>query len=716
MRVPAIFPVIPAQSALACGVASACLLSVLASAGHAQPPSRQLEEIVVRAEFLPTSWLEQTASSSIVDAGTIAQRAATHLENLLLITPNVNIAGGSSRARFYQIRGVGERSQFVEPLNPSVGLLIDNIDFSGLGTAAGLYDIEQVEVLRGPQGTLHGANALAGLISMRSGDPTEDFEARVNATAGDYHRRELGAVVSGPLVSERLTGRIAAFQHRSDGFIRNSYLGRRDTNSRDESVLRGKLRWMPSTSQQLDVSLSRAETDNGYDAFSLDNTRETLSDEPGRDRQRSNAASLHWQHRGDRVLTELLASRANSDSEYSYDEDWSFTGIAPDLEYSSFDRYLRERASNSLQLRLSSAEAHALGNAELRWAGGLYWLDDDEDLQRAYTFLSEDFRSRFQAQTLAAFGQADVDFGDHWRFSAGLRVAQRDMRYADSNDIAASPDNRLWGGKLALSYESGRWGNVYAAVSRGYRAGGVNAGILSFPGEGPGTPAGLEGLAFFDEELLYNIELGHKVRWADERIRSAITLFYMDRADQQVRGSLVIPRDDGSTAFIDFTDNAASGFNAGLEWELRALATERLDIYLNIGLLHAEFEDYVNADGRDLQGREQAHAPSYQFAAGASYQLTRHLSAGVQFEGRDAFYFSDRHDARAPAFELLHLRLAWEHDRWSAALWARNLLDEDYFVRGFGSFGNDPRKGYITEEYLQFGDPRQLGVNLELRF
>ena len=328
MRVPAIFPVIPAHNALACAVASACLLPVLASPGHAQPPSRQLEEIVVRAEFLPTSWLQQTASSSIVDAGTIAQRAATHLESLLLLTPNVNIAGGSSRARFYQIRGVGERSQFVEPLNPSVGLLIDNIDFSGLGTAAGLYDIEQVEVLRGPQGTLHGANALAGLISMRSGDPTDDFEARVNATAGDYHRRELGAVLSGPLLSERFTGRIAAFQHRSDGFIRNTHLGRRDTNARDESVIRAKLRWMPSTSQQLDASLSRAETDNGYDAFSLDNTRETLSDEPGRDRQRSNAASLHWQHRGDRVLTELLASRANSDSEYSYDEDWSFTGIA----------------------------------------------------------------------------------------------------------------------------------------------------------------------------------------------------------------------------------------------------------------------------------------------------------------------------------------------------------------------------------------------------
>jgi outer membrane receptor protein involved in Fe transport len=88
----------------------------------------------------------------------------------------------------------------------------------------------------------------------------------------------------------------------------------------------------------------------------------------------------------------------------------------------------------------------------------------------------------------------------------------------------------------------------------------------------------------------------------------------------------------------------------------------------------------------------------------------------VQFEGRDGFYFSDRHDTRSTAFELLHLRVAWQQPTWELALWGRNLLDEDYFIRGFGSFGNDPRKGYVVEDYLQFGEPLQIGASLELRF
>ena len=125
-----------------------------------------LEEIVVTAEFRDTPLMQQAASTSIVSSDDIYDRAAQHLEEVLNLAPNVNYASGASRARFYQVRGIGERSQFVEPLNPSVGVLVDGIDFSGLGTAGTLFDVSQVEVLCGPQGTLHGANALAGLINI----------------------------------------------------------------------------------------------------------------------------------------------------------------------------------------------------------------------------------------------------------------------------------------------------------------------------------------------------------------------------------------------------------------------------------------------------------------------------------------------------------------------------------------------------------------------
>ena len=671
--------------------------------------------MIVTAELRKTPWLEQPASTSILSEDAARRRNAVHLENLLQLTPNVNISGGSSRARFYQIRGIGERSQFVEPLNPSVGLLIDDIDFSGLGTAATLYDIEQVEVLRGPQGTLHGANALAGLIAMRSAAPEDTFSAGIQSTVGNYGRQELGARVTGPLVDDTLLYRLSAFRHRSDGFIDNTFLGSDSTNERDETSLRGRLRWLASDQQILDLTLIHTDIDNGYDAFSLDNTRETLSDEPGRDRQRSEALGLRYEWRGEQVTAEVLASAADSDSEYSFDEDWSFVGISPENEYSSFDRFLRDRRSYSAQLRLSSSQAVVTRAGNLDWVAGIYSLQDDERLQRQYTFLAEDFESRFEAQTVALFGEVNLNVAEFWDIAVGLRGARRDMSYDDNAGVVAEPSDDLWGGKLSLSYSRENLGMFYAAVSRGYRAGGVNAGILAFPDDGTNENA-LAPLRFFDTEHLYNFEIGHKGRFLDGRLRSALTLFYMDRRDQQVRGSLVIPRDDFSTAFVDFTDNAAEGYNLGLEGELRFAATKTLEVYLNLGLLEAEFEDYINADGRDLEGRDQAHAPNYQFATGLAFRPIDALLIDLQWEGRDAFFFSDRHDTRSTSFDLLHLRVAWQQESWEVALWGRNLTDEDYFIRGFGSFGNDPRKDYVVEDYLQFGEPLQVGASVELRF
>jgi len=161
-----------------------CALCFAASSALAQ--AQQLEEVIVTAEFRPVNIQNQAASVSVLGADDIAQRAAQHLEDVLNIAPNVNFSSGSSRARFYQIRGIGERSQFQEPLTPSIGFVIDGVDFSGLGTAGTLFDVDQVEILRGPQGTLHGANALAGLINIRTGQPQAEPALKIEAGLADY--------------------------------------------------------------------------------------------------------------------------------------------------------------------------------------------------------------------------------------------------------------------------------------------------------------------------------------------------------------------------------------------------------------------------------------------------------------------------------------------------------------------------------------------------
>ncbi|MBN7795416.1 TonB-dependent receptor [Parahaliea mediterranea] len=698
------------------------LLGLAVTAGA---QAAELEEILVTAEFRPVNLLEQPASTSVVTQADIQQRAAQHLEEVLNLAPNVNYAGGTARARFYQVRGIGERSQFQEPINPSIGFVIDGVDFSGLGSVGTLFDVEQVEVLRGPQGTLHGANALAGLINVRTAAPENEPGLSVQAGAGNYDMWNLGVVGTGPLVKDTLLYRIAVHEYRSDGFTENDYLDRDDVEARDETSVRGKLRWLAGDNSSLDLTAFYADVDNGYDAFSLNNTRHTLSDQPGRDRQESSALALDWRTALGAVDLESALTWATSDSEYSYDEDWTYVGYAPDQgEYSSFDRFLRDRDSYSAELRLLSTEQSRLFGGRGDWVAGLYYLGNREDLERQYTYLASDFHSRYDTDTLAVFGQLDTRLTDRLTLLSGLRLEQRQTDYSDSNAVASDPDKDLWGGRLTLEYQLTDEQMLYAGVSRGYRANGVNAGILSSMAayDDPAVLDQLRSVQTYDEESLLNYEAGFKGSLLDNRLRARLALFYMDREDQQVKGSLVIPRDNNSTDFIDHTNNAAGGNNYGLELELDWLATEALSLYAHLGLLETEFEDYIipatgdDLSDRDLSGRDQAHAPGYQYAVGGRYSFGGNFYARLDLEGKDAFYFSDRHDLKAPAFDLLHMRVGYASDRWEVALWGRNLTDEDYYVRGFGSFGNDPRKGWVTEPYYQYGDPRTFGVSARYSF
>lgn len=693
-------------------LASAIVLASVSASAHSQ----ELEEVLVTAEFRDIALFDQPASTSVIDRQEIAQQSAQHLENVLALTPNINYASGSSRARFFQVRGIGERSQFQEPLNPSVGVIIDGVDFSGMGSTGTLFDIKQVEILRGPQGTLHGANALAGLINIRSADPTTEPMLRISGAIGNYNMRSVGVVSSGPL-TDNVGYRLAAQQYLNDGFIKNTFLGKSNTNNRDEKTLRARFKWLANDDHTANVSLMHVNVDNGYDAFSLDNTRRTLSDNPGVDKQRSTAISVQTTSELKAVTLETLATGATSKTQYGYDEDWAYPEIHP-YSYSSEDNYYRKRDSISAQIRLLSTPDTVLFNQRSDWATGVYLLSNRESLRRNYTYLATDFFSDYDTDTVALFGQLDTHFTDRLSLITGLRFERRATDYSDSNNLAYSPDKNLWGGRLTLSYDLDETHLLYGGVSRGYRANGINAEVLASlkVATAPSERESLERVTGFDEEFANNFEIGLKAQYLDETLTMRLAAFYMDREDMQVKGSFVIPKDDGSTAFVDYTNNAAGGRNTGLELELAWQINSVFFAYLNAGYLDTELEDYTNVDGVNLSGRDQAHAPRYQYAAGVRAALGKGFYVRVDTDGKDDFYFSDRHDLKAPSYNLLHLRAGFENERFDAAVWVRNATDEDYYTRGFGSFGNDPRKDYVTEPYFQYGDPRQIGISASYTF
>ncbi len=681
----------------------------------------ELEEVIVNAEFRERDVLSLGNSISVVDSATIAARSATHIDQLLNTVPNVNYASGASRGRFFQIRGIGERSQFVDPVNPSVGLVIDGIDFTGLGLAANTLDIAQVEVLRGPQGTLFGANGLAGMINMTSQAPAESFTMEVGADVAEYDTHILSALVSGPL-SPKVRYRLSAQSQTSDGYVENDYLQRDDTNNIDEVNVRGRLQIDASEDLTLDIFGFYTDADNGYDVFSLTNTRTTLSDQPGWDRQESIAGSIKALWSGAQAWSvSSILSFADSDTEYGYDEDWAFVGFHPD-GYSSTDNYQRERDTLSLDLRALSAPDHALFDGRSEWVLGLYARSEEQSLTRRATFASD-----FDTENYALYGQLDTTLAPRWGLITGVRVELREADYSDTLGVNSDDDDSFWGGRAVLEFQVTPDTLLYASISRGYKAGGINGQAIS----ASETNSDITPDQFlFDSEYLWNYELGAKGNWLDERLQFQLAVFYQDREDVQAKQSLFNPAD---FSFDDFLTNAASGATLGLEAEFSYSPAEQLRVFGSVGLLDAEFEDFVSSahvDARDdytgasfapvdLDGRDLAHAPNFQYLLGAELNLTSSWFLRLELEAKDAFYFSNSHDERSSAHELVNARVGYRAADWEVALWGRNLTDEDYYSRGFyfsNQFGNNPANGYAPEPYYQLGEPQIVGVSGKYSF
>lgn len=672
-------------------------LSVLAG-------ENDIEVITVKGDFRQGNLQNIASAVSVLTAQDIARRNAQNLEELIGATANVNFASGSQRARYYQIRGIGERSQFNEPINPSVGLIIDDVDFSGIGSVASTFDIAQTEIFRGPQGTRFGATALAGVINIISNAPSNEFEGAFKLSAGNYDSVGAGLMLSGP-ATDKVNYRLAAEKYQSDGFIENTYLDREDSNNRDELSLRGKLAISATEHLSIDVNLMHFNFNNGYDAFSLDNTRQTLSDQPGVDEQETTGFSTKFNYTGLNGMDLVaIVSAADSRLTYGYDEDWSFVGIRPDWEYSSTDYYLRDKDLLTGELRAQSSRGHEIFAGTTAWTTGVYIKHEQEDLLRQYTYLDEDFNSEFDTETLAVFGQIDSQLNQQTSLIAGLRVEHRQADYENSNGARFDPSDTMVGGKLVLTYQYDNDTLIYGSINRGYKAGGANThGSLR------------SALRAFSPEYLVNFELGYKVSLFDDRAYLRTAIFYMDRKDVQVKINTEVVHDDASTEFIGFIDNAATGSNHGLEIEGAWQLTPSLELYGALGLLQTKFSGLLDEDGKVVPDRDQAHAPSYQFNLGLNYYPSDNWLVNLAVDGKDAFFFSDSHLQQSKSVELLHGSVTYMSEHWQVKLWARNIFDKDYANRGF-YFGNDPRDDYQAKSYTQLAEPAVFGATLDYQF
>jgi outer membrane receptor protein involved in Fe transport len=679
------------------------------------------DEVVVVTGFRPEPLRQSAGSVAVIDAAAIERRGAEHLEAVIGTTANVTMTSGASRGRFVQIRGIGDLEQFVDPKHyPSVGISLDGIDLGGIANAAMLFDVDQIDILRGPQGTRFGAGALAGQIDISSTAPSATFEGYVDAGVADYATRMLGVAAGGPM-GDTLKGRIAVQQHRSDGYIENRYLGRDDTNGYDETSVRAKLNWTPSDATEFDLTVLEFDSDNGYDAFSLDNSRVTLSDAPGHDNQDLSALGLsgRWALAAGGSV-ELALSHTDNRIDYAFDEDWAYVGLCdgsvcnPGDGFSNTDRYVRERDDTSIDLRWLSDRAESSAPRRLDFVLGLYAEDRSETLARDYY---GPFSSRYDVERMALYGQLDVPLADRLKLTVGFRYEHFDDDYADSFAFTGMSDDELMTGELALRYSVSERSLVYAVLSRGEKPGGINTEAShALPFVEQRFQDFLASRLMFRQERLTSLELGVKSRLADGRLDLSAALFTMARDDAQLESWFWDPV---NFLWVGILDNA-DGENTGAELDLDFAVTENWQIRAAVGLLDTNIDALTTFDldadsfvvRRDI---EQAKAPSWHVFIGSEWVLAEDWRFAIDVEATDAQAFGYYHTGTIGRSTLTNLSLARTIGATELTLWARNALDENYAVHGL-YFGNDPRTAYAPTRYLQLGEPRLVGLSLRRSF
>ena len=675
--------------------------------------AEEIEEIIIKADWREAPITDGDTSTFVLSDNEIKTQPIKHFENLSYLVPNLNFAASDSRARYFQIRGIGERSGYLGTPNSSVGFLIDDVDYSGQGGIATLFDVEQIEVIRGPQASRIGANALAGLIYIKTKEPTEEFEASSEINLGSYNTQSVGMALSGPVTKNKdVKFRFAVRKDQSDGFRKNLFLNKSDTSSKDELTLRLKIDFELSETSNSKLLLSSVDMDDPADIWTIDNSLNTLSDRPGMDSQKTDTLGYKYFKKFDQFELQSFTSTTDTFVVFSYDADWGNSESHAPYTYDYFSKTLRDRQSFNQEFRLVSNS----NNLPFSWVLGTTFLSLDETNDRQddgiYGDPSDPFgpyesltisSSDYSSNNLSFFGNIDYELAKDLVISLGVRAEEWKAKYSDTNNENFNLSNDMFGGKVSVSYLMESIGNAYLSYAKGYKQGGFNVGLGLL---GQVDPNELE----YDPEYLTNYELGINSKISDFTDLS-FNIFYSQREDQQVLISTQVDPNDPNT-FVYLTQNAAEGLNYGFEGSIDTQINDALSLFLNLGYLETEIKNWASRP--DIEGREQAHAPKYSFSTGAEYYFRENTSFEINFIGKSGFYYSDSHNNKSDSYVLTNAALRHSVDKWVIDLWVQNLFDEYYSTRGF-FFGNEA-PDFIDTLYRRHGDPRHFGLSVRYDF
>lgn len=737
-------------------LAAASSLATVRAAAQAPPPqagTAQLDEIVVTAQRRAENLQTVPLSVTVLGGKLIQDLQISTTEGLAQFTPSLYIYAEAVGSERYTIRGLGRTTEDLSA-DPGVAVFLNDAYLPRQGIAnMGMFDVERVEVLKGPQGTLYGKNASAGVINIITRAPTRELDGYVDLDVGNFGRFDARGAVGGGL-GATTSGRVAFMYESRDGLYRNLTTGE-SANDVDMRGVRGTLRFEPSSALTMDLiaDWSRARQDGVLKSIIADVpgtkyeffTRNPVTGRPrpgvtlpGQEVDIRSARSAINGFQGLETHGAVLNGRYSAGSfdlvsitSWRDEDSYGQEDNGRAQEITSYATSTQSSWSGAQELRLQSNNSP---EARTSWTTGLYYFHQEGDRSMA-TYRNvvpfsgiTTFDQHIITSSYAAFGEVGVRLADRWRFTGGLRYTRETKNFRvhgfatripgipatgpvtpflSAGDYTARASH-TWSKlspKGVLEFQAADHVMMYASIAQGFKSGG-------FAGQPPAPPIGQ-----FAPENVVNYELGVKGEYFDRRLRTNVALFYSDYNDLQLQSFDLngLP-----------TTSTADARSKGVEVDISAQVTPGFTLRGGLSWTDPTYKHYISqqpgfsdpAHTFDMSGKRLAGMPTrdanlmfdYLLPIGTrgalDFQLNLVYSGNVRTEYGSTLW--------ADSYTKADARVTWQprNSSWKVAGWVKNLTDELYY-RGGGPLAkystNIVRLGLVN-------DPRSYGVNLQFNF
>ena len=758
------------NSILKCGLGLLATGAMFATA-DAQEQGLQIEEVTVTAQKREESMQEVPIAITAITGDVLREDTVRSLHDISEQIPNLVFSAFSPGQPEIAIRGIGTKEDGAAASDSTVVSIDDIYIAARTAQVFDIFDLERIEVLRGPQGTLYGKNSIGGSINFVTAPPTEDTRIRVAQTFGDYGRVDTGGLISGAL-GENLLGKFSFSRRKFDGYLDN-LLYNEKWGEADTFATRAQLLW--NASDNVDVLFGGDWSDDEIGATNREpigsagplhdcgcvsdpvavnialggdgDAHDTLAETEGyTDRQVFGInAKVTW----DMENMDFVSITSYRESDFDWLEDSE--GLPPSAPVdltsgpSNYIIGLTKPAEEgfSFDINDSAVEETEQLTQEFRLSGesgrGMVWVAgffySKEDIKRAERFaftalggpgldnLSDYTANQENDSTSwATYGQLTWPVTDRMNLTGGLRYSYEKKKILVSNvrhsgiglllrafdPARAEADWDNVSGRLALDYTINDDAMAYASISSGFKSGGFTGAATTQ--EVATTP--------FDEETAISYEVGLKGLWANRRIQTNIAAFFTDYEDLQVT-RFFQPPDSSFGQFL--TENAAKAEIKGLEFELVALLTDSWELGGNFAWLDAEYTEFFGtpdvSGGGDFSGNVMRQAPEFSWYAYTRYTISLQdsgkISAKVDYAYQDDMFFDPNNNpiTIGPSYGLWNARLGWTsaNNNWEVAGWIKNIGDKDYLHHAFSQRGSRVAFG-------RFGAPRHFGITVTYNY